>query len=152
MGERRKDHDLFSDAIPETSPSVLQGDDYAGVEGNHVTAGPTDADDEGTDQDSSGDEPLAYVACQPPEPDAEAVQLELYPGTNDELVLLAYSSAKNLAAGAGDNQPWIAVPVSALEQVRDEAGAGRVVWDADLPDEWRPHSGNTGEQAGGANQ
>ena len=101
MGERRKDHDLFSDAIPETSPSVLQGDDYAGVEGNQVTAGPADADDTDTEQDSSGDVPLAYVACQPPEPDAEAVQLELYPGTSDELVLLAYSSAKNPAVGTG---------------------------------------------------
>jgi hypothetical protein len=63
--------------------------------------------------------------------------------TDGRLVLLAYTSLPELVAACGRNQPWIGVPATWLERMREQCGFAAVALNVPLakehqhrPDDW----------------
>lgn len=76
-----------------------------------------------------GDENVVYVASQPlAGADAEAT-LEMRETDDGQLAVMVYSSLETLVAGAGAQQPWIAVPRERVPELVRLSGADGVLLD-----------------------
>lgn len=104
---------MFGDDLEGAAPSVL-GAEYAGAE------------------EGDGDNTV-FIATQRVGPQDTEAQVELRENESGQLAMLAYSNHEQLVTGAGETQPWIAVPTDRVWQVQQECGANVVLWDVELP-------------------
>jgi hypothetical protein len=91
---------------------------------------------------------VVFVATRQPRPGDVDVTLELRPTHDGTLVIMAYSSLDTLVAGAGEEQPWIAVPPDQLDELLRRTGAGGVLLDAVIPPGLRHELTGGGTHAG----
>ncbi|MEV6232886.1 SAV_915 family protein [Saccharopolyspora shandongensis] len=88
----------------------------------------------------NGDEELpatVYLSTERVNKDDKDVTLELRDTADGHRALLAFTSLKQLVAGCGDGQPWVAVQGGQVEEIKSRSGADVVLWDAALPPEER---------------
>lgn len=116
---------MFGDGLEGVAPSVL-GAEYAGAE------------------EGDGDNTV-FIATQRVGPQDAEARVELRENESGQLVMLAYSNHEQLVTGAGEAQPWIAVPTDRVWQVQQECGADVVLWDVELPPEMQ-HTGSDEEE------
>lgn len=85
-------------------------------------------------QPSVGDsEDVVYVAShQLKRGDTEAT-IEMRETDDGQLAVMVYSSLETLIAGAGDQQPWIAVPRERVPELVRRSGADGVLLDTVIP-------------------
>lgn len=82
---------------------------------------------------SPGEGPrLVYVPCTAPGPDETEVQLALKPLEDGRLAMLVFTSLDSLVAGCGEEQPWVALSETQLEDMFQDSGAEVVAVDAEL--------------------
>lgn len=80
-----------------------------------------------------GDENVVYIASQPlANPDADAT-LEMRETDDGQLAVMVYSSLETLVAGAGPQQPWIAVSRERVDELVRLSGADGVLLDTVIP-------------------
>lgn len=78
-----------------------------------------------------GDENVVYIASQPlANPDAT---LEMRETDDGQLAVMVYSSLETLVAGAGPQQPWIAVSRERVDELVRLSGADGVLLDTVIP-------------------
>lgn len=75
------------------------------------------------------DASVVYLPCEPYVPGDPDVRVALLAPHEDVLVLTAWTSPERLAVALGEQQAWVSVPLSAVADVRDAAGASAVVLD-----------------------
>ncbi|MPY85791.1 MAG: hypothetical protein GEV00_21410 [Actinophytocola sp.] len=86
-----------------------------------------------TAQPPVGDsEDVVYVASQPYRNETE-VTLEMRETDGGEHAVMVYSSLPTLVAGAGEQQPWIAVPRERVPELVRRSGADGVLLDTVIP-------------------
>ncbi|MHA6802949.1 SAV_915 family protein [Salinifilum ghardaiensis] len=83
-------------------------------------------------EEGDGDS-TAFIATQRVGPQDAEARVELRENESGQWVMLAYSSHERLVTGAGEAQPWIAVPADRVSQVQQDCGAEVVLWDVELP-------------------
>lgn len=137
----------------ELTDVVSQAADRAGVGGVGLlldefipeelrgTGGGFAVDEARWEDAESPDWRLAWVASQRQEPGTSDARLELRTIDEGQVVMLAYTSADALRAGAGPYQPAVATPVGLLGDVRRRAGADTISLDNTIPYQLRRTSG-----------
>jgi CheY-like chemotaxis protein len=79
--------------------------------------------------------PVVYVPCETVDDDRLVVDLR--PTRDGERCLLVYTALDRLIDGCGEHQPWAALPVEALEQVREETHFDMILFDVVVPEDKR---------------
>lgn len=85
--------------------------------------------------------PMVYLPSQRVAQGDDEVRLELRRLVDGRLAAVAFTTRERLVQGCGENQPWVLLPTSALEEYRERLGIEAVVLDAELPSELRPERG-----------
>jgi hypothetical protein len=80
-----------------------------------------------------GAQGVVFVASKPLNPGDREVTLELRPTNDGQLAIMAFSSLETLVAGAGPQQPWIAVPPDKVEELISRSNADGVLLDMVIP-------------------
>lgn len=88
---------------------------------------------------------VVYIASQPLKQGDTDATLEMRETNDGQLAVMVYSSLETLAAGAGKEQPWIAVPRDEVPKIVDESGANGVLFDTVIPPSERVHGDKSGD-------
>lgn len=76
---------------------------------------------------------IVYVASQRLRSSETEATLEMRQTDDGQLAVMVYSSLDTLVAGAGPNQPWIAVPRERVGELVRRGGADGVLLDTVIP-------------------
>ena len=87
-------------------------------------------------------EALVYVPCTARDSGRSEIQIALKPLEDGRLAMLVFTSLDLLVTGCGEQQPWVALPESALEDTFRSSAADVVAVDAGLTAEQRWGAGN----------
>ncbi|EHR61077.1 SAV_915 family protein [Saccharomonospora cyanea] len=83
------------------------------------------------------EEPFVYLPCATHVDDVADAIVEFRRLTDDRLALMAYTSLRQLTSCCGEQQPWLALPPSALEYLRQVQPFDLVLFDVVIPQEHR---------------
>lgn len=112
--------------------------DWTGRDGADRTVAPAVL---GAEHAGGGEQPTAYVPSQRlREGDTEAT-LELRNTEDGRVAMLAFSSLEQLVGCCGEAQPWVALPLDRVDNLRELSGADVTLWDLELPAELRHPTG-----------
>lgn len=83
------------------------------------------------------DDGLLYLASRPVRSWNDLVELELQPDARGRLMVLAFTTQEQLAAGCGPHQAWVAVPADLVDEAAFRADADGVLFNPVLAEESR---------------
>lgn len=89
--------------------------------------------------------PVVYVPAAQVGPDAGEARVRLLTLSDGRQVLPAYTSLDRLIDACGDDQPWILVPATTVDEQRERIGFDVAVLDAELPEEMRSRTMRAGQ-------
>lgn len=96
------------------------------------------------------DEPVLFVAAHQNDLDDQEAILQMRETTDGQLAIMVYSSLDTLVAGAGKQQPWIAVPPDDIADLVNNSDADGVLLDTVIPPGQRVDAGVTDARAANA--
>lgn len=81
--------------------------------------------------------PVVYVPCAEEVQDPADARPVLRRARDGRLTLLAYSALDRLHDGCGYGQPWVLLPLDALDEVQRTQGVEMILLDVNIPVEYR---------------